>query len=548
MVAPWLLLALPLSVTAAAARDKLLGVHPTSVSKYTPTKSNTWKCLDGSKELPWSAVNDDYCDCEDGSDEPGTSACSNSQFWCQNAGHIGSYIPSSRVGDGLCEADCCDGSDEQPGVCPNRCKEIGEAYRANRDAELKIQKTGSKIRSTYIAFAHKEQKRLQEEVKSLAKEIVTKEKEVERLRDIAERTESLSQAALEHKKQSPLYQSLLNHNKALKSLKREYQKHADRERQLGDILGSLRTGYNPNYQDMAVLEAVRGWEELAGLPHINDIKKGGDAEEGGEVTTGEGEKAGEPEDDGLWTKDELDGELEDILGTDYTQLLLDHEEHINAPTGDSVLFKITSYLPDSLLPTYEVWKDNLLEWLERLGIIPEETSGATSESSRAQQNLATATSELNRIKGEKSEAESTIVKIFHPEHFGIEGEWKKMDDECLEYEFGEYTYELCMFREAKQKPKNGGSTFSLGRFKSWNTDARPGSPEYYSKQYYKHGARCWNGPERSVVVLWTCGTQNAVTSVAELEKCEYQYTATSPALCLPPGAGDNGNGKNREEL
>jgi hypothetical protein len=61
----------------------------------------------------------------------------------------------------------------------------------------------------------------------------------------------------------------------------------------------------------------------------------------------------------------------------------------------------------------------------------------TAESSRAQQNLATATSELNRIKGEKSEAESTIVKIFHPEHFGIEGEWKKMDDECLEYEYGE---------------------------------------------------------------------------------------------------------------
>lgn len=117
------------------------------------------------------------------------------------------------------EAECCDGSDEQPGVCPNRCKEVGEAYRKKRDAELKIQKTGSKIRTTYIAFAHKEQKRLQEEARSLEKEIATKEKEVDRLRgasspclalelsltrllDIAERTESLSQAALEHKKQS----------------------------------------------------------------------------------------------------------------------------------------------------------------------------------------------------------------------------------------------------------------------------------------------------------------------------------------------------------
>lgn len=39
-------------------------------------------------------------------------------------------------------------------------------------------------------------------------------------------------------------------------------------------------------------------------------------------------------------------------------------------------------------------------------------------------------------------------------------------------------------------------------FESWNPspDVEPGSPEYYSKQVYKHGARCWNGPERNVVV------------------------------------------------
>lgn len=122
-----------------------------------------------------------------------------------------------------------------------------------------------------------------------------------------------------------------------------------------------------------------------------------------------------------------------------------------------VVFKLTSYLPDAFLPQYEAWKDNLLEWLERLGIIPEETTGATckrssitvlpvwltecllvpAESSRAQQNLASAIGELNRMKGEKAEAESTITKIFHPEHFGLEGEWKKLDDECLEYDFAE---------------------------------------------------------------------------------------------------------------
>ena len=32
----------------------------------------------------------------------GTSACTNSTFYCWNEGHIGSTISSSRVNDGLC--------------------------------------------------------------------------------------------------------------------------------------------------------------------------------------------------------------------------------------------------------------------------------------------------------------------------------------------------------------------------------------------------------------------------------------------------------------
>lgn len=80
-----------------------------------------------------------------------------------------------------------------------------------------------------------------------------------------------------------------------------------------------------------------------------------------------------------------------------------------------------------------------------------------------------------------------------------------------------YTYEVCLFGEARQKPMNGGTTFSLGyvllifpkqywhkrhnrRFTSWNPMASPGELPYYHKQVYKHGARCWNGPERSVIV------------------------------------------------
>lgn len=559
----WLLLSLflaPLSATANTANSKLKGLDPALLSKYSPSSKNTWTCLDGSKEIAWSAVNDDFCDCRDGSDEPGTSACPNTRFYCENAGHIGSFIPSSRVADGLCEPECCDGSDEAPGVCPNRCKEIGDAYRVKREAEDKLRRAGAKIRASYIAFAHQEKSRLEKRLEELTKESETKAQEVEKLRDVAERTESLSQAALEFKKESPLYKSMVKHNLALKSLEREYKKHQEREKALGQILDSLRTGYNPNYQDMAVLEAVRGWEEMAGLPHINDVKKG-EAVEVDDITVNEDDidddesssvedkEEEKPVDDGLWTKEQLDLELQGVISTDYTNLLLEHEEHINQPVEDSLLWDISNYLPSSLLPIYEETKDSFLTFLEKLSIIRGDSSSsnaASAEAQRAQNALTQAQSALAQLQTQKGKVAEDIKEVFSVEKFGKRGEWKKLDNECIEHHAGEYIYELCLFKEAKQKPLSGsGQTFSLGRFDGWNTaeGVEQGSAEYYSKQYYKRGTRCWNGPERSVVVVMTCGTENAVTSVQELEKCEYQFTATTPALCLPLEGSKGSAGK-----
>ncbi len=69
-------------------------------SLYDPSKPFT--CLDGAATIPFSQVNDDYCDCRDGSDEPGTAACLNGHFACENLGFIVQMIPSSRVNDGIC--------------------------------------------------------------------------------------------------------------------------------------------------------------------------------------------------------------------------------------------------------------------------------------------------------------------------------------------------------------------------------------------------------------------------------------------------------------
>ncbi|KAJ3777431.1 glucosidase II beta subunit-like-domain-containing protein, partial [Lentinula raphanica] len=548
----WLLLLLPLRTLGAF--EKTLGVSPDLISKYVPSKSNTWTCLDGSKTISWDDVNDDSCDCADGSDEPGTGACPNQPFYCKNEGHIGSFIPSSRVRDGLCETSCCDGSDERPGVCGNVCQEVGQAYKKKVEEEMKIRKTvniscnqGAKIRSTYIAYAHKEKKRLEGVIESSAAEIAIQEKEVSRLRDIAERAESLSAAALELKQQSPLYISLITHSNALKSLQREHKKHLEREKELSNILDALRTGYNPNYQDMAVLEAVRGWEEIAGLPHINDVGKDSVSDEEAGVqedTSSAVVETNEELDDEMWSAEELDKDLDDLLNSDYVSLLLEHDEYVQSPPEGSVLFNLASYLPDSILPQYEEFRDALTTWLVTLGVIKGETPSST-DTSRSRQALTDAENNLNSLKKEKQTAENDLKEIFNIHGYGYEGEWKKLDGTCLRTDVGDYTYEVCLFGEAKQIPKKGGSTFSLGKFASWNpsTDVKPGDESYYQKQIYNRGTRCWNGPERNVVLLLSCGTENVLNSVVELEKCEYQFTGTTPALCRPLDGSEGKDGK-----
>ena len=58
--------------TASDAAAALRGVNPAHAAKYSAAQaSGTFECFDGFKRVPVSAVNDNYCDCPDGSDEPG---------------------------------------------------------------------------------------------------------------------------------------------------------------------------------------------------------------------------------------------------------------------------------------------------------------------------------------------------------------------------------------------------------------------------------------------------------------------------------------------
>lgn len=91
----------------------ILGTHESQMEQYKPRDDGVFECIASMETIAYSQINDDYCDCLDGSDEPGTNACANGHFVCSYQEKYGRYpitVPSSRVNDGVC--DCCDGSDE----------------------------------------------------------------------------------------------------------------------------------------------------------------------------------------------------------------------------------------------------------------------------------------------------------------------------------------------------------------------------------------------------------------------------------------------------
>ncbi|XP_021279250.1 glucosidase 2 subunit beta-like [Herrania umbratica] len=189
---------------SCAVKHPFVGISPQD-EKYYKSSSDTIKCKDGSKKFSKSQLNDDFCDCPDGTDEPGTSACPTAKFYCQNAGHLPQFLFSSRVNDGIC--DCCDGSDEYDGQvkCPNTCWEAGKVARDRLIKKISTYKEGVTLRKleieqAKIAIAKNEAEltKLKDEVKILKglvqelkerKEQIEKAEEKERLQKEKEEKE-----------------------------------------------------------------------------------------------------------------------------------------------------------------------------------------------------------------------------------------------------------------------------------------------------------------------------------------------------------------------
>ncbi|XP_047462039.1 glucosidase 2 subunit beta-like isoform X2 [Mugil cephalus] len=177
---------------------KIRGISSSYKRFYRERKS--FLCIDGSKMIPFEQVNDDYCDCEDGSDEPGTSACPRGRFYCTNLGFRPHYIPSSRVNDGIC--DCCDASDEynSHAHCQNTCWNLGQRERAYVEGQMRALDEGLRLKQQLIeegVLLWREKQAQLRELQQAAEDLQIKLEEHRRRKHEADRLKEQTLKALE---------------------------------------------------------------------------------------------------------------------------------------------------------------------------------------------------------------------------------------------------------------------------------------------------------------------------------------------------------------
>lgn len=132
---------------------------------------------DSCNNIENSLLNDDYCDCLDGSDEFQTSACSyvvsKTQFKCKNSEFLNKTIPLSRVNDGIC--DCCDGSDESnPPLfisCLNTCSVQLRQIKQNSLLNYRNIQTGLRKKAELIDQIHRNKLSLEKTFLKLRSEL-----------------------------------------------------------------------------------------------------------------------------------------------------------------------------------------------------------------------------------------------------------------------------------------------------------------------------------------------------------------------------------------
>ena len=245
-------------------------------------------------------MNDDFCDCPDGSDEPGTSACAHLSslspytvgavpigdvnitlalpgYYCKNKGHQPSYVPFTNVNDGVCDYQlCCDGSDEWAKVggikCDDRCKEIGKEWRKLDEQRQKSASNAAKRRKELVAQSAILRQEVEAKTHTLKTEIQAEEIKLKGLEASLAEAERHERGKVVKRpgsggKLSMLAQLARDRIEELREALIEVRSQRDMSKariaELEGILTTFKEEYNPNFNDEGVKRAVRSWEDYA---------------------------------------------------------------------------------------------------------------------------------------------------------------------------------------------------------------------------------------------------------------------------------------------
>uniref|UniRef100_A0A8C5AI96 Glucosidase 2 subunit beta n=1 Tax=Gadus morhua TaxID=8049 RepID=A0A8C5AI96_GADMO len=477
---------LPLSYTVEVLRPR--GVPLSKRQFYEENRPFT--CLDGSGTIAFDRVNDDYCDCKDGSDEPGTAACPNGSFHCTNAGFRPGFIPSSRINDGIC--DCCDTTDEynSGATCQNTCRELGRKEKESLQMLAEVAKEGFLLKQQLIHEAKRGLDEKQSKVTELQLSKRASEDAVEALRLVKEAAEKPEKEAKDrHLKAWEEQQAVIRAEKDNTKMAEAFLRLDVDADGLLENAGIMR---NKKARPQARVNSLRA----PAIPPETSRSPQPQTDVPAPVDPPTPEETTEPasdHDSEQYPDEEVPEEYEDEDPDDEDDEDQDEEDDkVGRPPPLSLLFSSFFFNPLPKVKPSGLYS----QWLTRSVLM-----GLEKEISL---------------------------------DFGPSFEFAYLYGQCYDLTTSEYIYRLCPFNRVSQKPKFGGSETNLGSWGSWS-----GSEEnVYSQKKYDHGTGCWQGPNRSTTVKLTCGKETVVMSVSEPSRCEYLMEFTTPAVCQEPPSLD----------
>lgn len=498
--------------------------------------SDTFHCFDGAESYPFTYVNDDYCDCSDGTDEPGTSACWNGLYHCSNAGFRPMNIPSSRVNDHIC--DCCDGSDEYTTgiICHNNCRELGTQARALREKERILINEGHKTYQEYC----KQGKQARQE-KNVRKDELLKQKN-----GLKEERDTLE--AIKTEKEAPEKEAKEAHQKAWEEMKQQKAEQME-ERKVQDAFDHLDTNED-NWLTPAEIQ----------------VHKEFDIDNNGEVSLEEAKEYLEDQDqvgpelfkESIWPniKDifKMKGDVADADSEKMESIInadMEREKDIPPVTPHPHLNRDNDEFDEEEeegeepmdVEEEEPEEDEEEDYEDAEPPIP--TTHSTDESKDTDESVKMspyddftkqliedadqARENFNKVDKQYTDLEKEIQDIQKKlnNDYGSSDEFYPLLGQCFEYTESQYVYKLCPYERASQRSKSGGSETSLGRWGKWVE--KDGNK--YSAMLLDNGQSCWNGPNRSVKVILHCSVKNELVAASEPNRCEYEFKFLTPSAC-----------------